>query len=86
MDDVLEVEDDEEVEEEADAEVEKVLFDITDGKLGAAGTVQSELPVRYSPSPLAIISNDTQAQEAMNEEEERNFEQYQKQLNDLLST
>ena len=45
MDDVLEVEDDEEVEEEADAEVEKVLFEITDGKLGAAGTVQNELPV-----------------------------------------
>ena len=32
-------------EEEADAEVEAVLYDITDGKLGAAGTVHDELPV-----------------------------------------
>lgn len=46
MDDTLAVEDDEELEEEADAEIDKVLFDLTNGKLGQAGTVQSELPVR----------------------------------------
>ncbi len=46
MDDTLAVEDDEELEEEADAEVDKVLFDITNGKLGQAGSVQTELPVR----------------------------------------
>ena len=46
MDDTLAVEDDEELEEEADAEVDKVLFDLTNGKLGQAGTVQTELPVR----------------------------------------
>ena len=45
MDEVLE-DDEDELEEEADAEVEKVLYDITDGKLGAAGTVKDELPVR----------------------------------------
>ena len=51
MDDMLEMDEDDEVEEEADAEVEKVLFEITDGKLGAAGSVQSELPV--SPQSLS---------------------------------
>lgn len=47
MEDLLDVEEDDELEEEADAEVEKVLFDITDGKLGAAGTVKNDLPVSY---------------------------------------
>lgn len=36
---------DDELEEEADAEVDKVLFELTDGKLGQAGKVGSELPV-----------------------------------------
>lgn len=45
LDDTLEMDDDEELEDEADAEVDKVLFDLTNGKLGQAGTVQSELPV-----------------------------------------
>ena len=38
----------EELEEEADAEVDKVLFDLTNGKLGQAGTVQNPLPVSRS--------------------------------------
>ena len=45
LEDVLDVEDDEEIEEEADAEVDKVLYEITDGKLGVAGSVNRELPV-----------------------------------------
>ena len=45
LEDVLDVEDDEEIEEEADAEVDKVLYEITDGKLGVAGSVSTELPV-----------------------------------------
>jgi charged multivesicular body protein 3 len=36
------------LEEEADAEVDKVLFDLTDGKLGEAGKASTELPVRVS--------------------------------------
>lgn len=48
LDDTLNVEDDEELEEEADAEVDKVLFDLTNGKLGQAGTVQNPLPVSKS--------------------------------------
>ena len=39
---------DDELEEEADAEVDKVLFELTDGKLGQAGRVGAELPVRPS--------------------------------------
>ena len=45
LDDTLQMEDDEELEEEADAEVDKVLYDLTEGKLGQAGTVKEELPV-----------------------------------------
>ena len=46
MEDTLEMDEDEEIEEEADAEVDKVLFDLTNGKLGQAGTVATEIPVR----------------------------------------
>lgn len=45
MDDTLEMQEDDELEEEADAEVDKVLFELTDGKLGEAGSVGTELPV-----------------------------------------
>lgn len=44
---------DDELEEEADAEVDKVLFELTDGKLGQAGKVGSALPVRH---PLSCIN------------------------------
>ena len=43
--DTLEVDEDDEIEEEADAEVDKVLFDLTNGKLGQAGSVGTGLPV-----------------------------------------
>jgi len=51
LDDTIQLEDDEELEEEADAEVDKVLFELTDGKLGQAGKVGTELPVR----PIDLI-------------------------------
>ncbi|GBE79728.1 vacuolar sorting protein Vps24 [Sparassis latifolia] len=71
MDDTLEMEDDEEIEEEADAEVDKVLFDLTNGKLGQAASVETELP---------------SLQDKVDEEEtERAMEQYRQQLNGLLS-
>lgn len=44
-DEIVEMEEDDELEEEADAEVDKVLFDLTNGKLGQAGKVGTELPV-----------------------------------------
>ena len=47
MEDMLDAEEDEEIEQEADAEVDKILFDLTNGKLGQAGTVGTELPVCY---------------------------------------
>ena len=54
LDDTLQMEDDEELEEEADAEVDKVLYDLTEGKLGQAGAVKEELPVRVSFVPSVI--------------------------------
>ena len=52
VDDSLEAldEDNDELEEEAEQEVEGVLFEITDGKLGQAGKVGGKLPVRRPPS------------------------------------
>lgn len=44
MEETMDGLDDEELEEEADEEVEKVLFQLTDGKLGQAGRVGAELP------------------------------------------
>ncbi|KAI0763266.1 vacuolar sorting protein Vps24 [Irpex lacteus] len=71
LDDTLAVEEDEELEEEADAEVDKVLFDLTNGKLGQAGTVESQLPA----------AEDT----VSDAETERVMEQYRQQLSGLLS-
>lgn len=45
MEETLDSVDDEEIEEEADAEVDKVLYELTDGKLGQAGAVGAALPV-----------------------------------------
>jgi charged multivesicular body protein 3 len=56
VEDTLEaIDDDEELEEEADAEVDKVLFELTDGQLGKLGAVGSELPVcpAFSTVPIA---------------------------------
>ncbi|GJJ07551.1 hypothetical protein Clacol_001753 [Clathrus columnatus] len=70
IDDTIQVDDDEELEEEADAEVEKVLFEVTGGKLGQIGVVGAELPP---------ITNETE------EEERKQMEEYREQLNGLLS-
>ena len=56
MEDMLEAEEDEEIEQEADAEVDKILFDLTNGKLGQAGTVGTELPVRCLPFGLFLLT------------------------------
>lgn len=52
MEDTLAMDEDDEIEEEADAEIEKVLFDLTDGKLGQAGAAKTDLPVRL----LSVLS------------------------------
>ncbi|KAG6329203.1 hypothetical protein ID866_9885 [Astraeus odoratus] len=44
LEDMLDMEEDEAISEEADAEVDKVLFELTNGKLGQAGMVGTELP------------------------------------------
>ncbi|KAF9652163.1 vacuolar sorting protein Vps24 [Thelephora ganbajun] len=70
--DMFDAEEDEDIEQEADAEVDKVLFDLTNGKLGQAGTVGTELP---------------SAQDKLEDEEtERAMEQYRQQLNGILSS
>ncbi|KIK95584.1 hypothetical protein PAXRUDRAFT_826857, partial [Paxillus rubicundulus Ve08.2h10] len=44
LEDTFEMDEDEEIAEEADAEVDKVLFELTNGKLGQIGVVGTELP------------------------------------------
>lgn len=89
MDDTLAVEEDEELEEEADAEVDKVLFDLTNGKLGQAGTVQTELPVSHIRSSKRAITLTFPLQSLEDKledaETERVMEQYRQQLSGLLS-
>ena len=58
LEDALQVDEEEEIEEEAGAEVDKVLFELTNGKLGQAGTVGEELPVS-SAILLTWLSVDT---------------------------
>ena len=89
MEDMLGAEEDEEIEQEADAEVDKVLFDLTDGKLGQAGTVGTQLPVcslsfRFG---IRLCPYAQSAQEQLDDEEtERAMEQYRQQLNGILSS
>lgn len=52
MEETMEGLDDEDLEEEADEEVDKVLYELTDGKLGQAGKVGGELPVSDSVGRL----------------------------------
>ncbi|KAF8640143.1 hypothetical protein AX17_001379 [Amanita inopinata Kibby_2008] len=72
LEDTLELDEDEELVEEADAEVDKILFELTDGKLGQAGAVGTGLP------PL-----ETRVEE---KEEAERMEQYRQQLHGLLSS
>ncbi|KAL1683260.1 Snf7-domain-containing protein [Schizophyllum commune] len=62
---------DEELEEEADAEVDQVLFALTDGKLGQAGSVSTEVPVTEQVADPA--------------EDERILERYRQELASVLS-
>lgn len=77
-------EDQDELEAEADAEVDAVLFDITDGKLGQAGRATSKIPVRLSN----VVASLTRTQEARTaaeiEEEDAENERMQAQLDSLL--
>ena len=77
----------EEIEAEAEEEVNKVLFEVTNGKLGLAGSVGTELPVR---SVLTIVfgvnaDNLQSQQDKLDEEETERMERYRQQLNGLLS-
>jgi charged multivesicular body protein 3 len=56
LDDAMNIEEDEEVEMEADQEVDKVLFELTNGKLGQAGTVDTQLPVSTLLLPSEITA------------------------------
>ena len=90
MEDVLEMDEDEELEEEADAEVDKVLFDLTDGKLGQVAPIENELPVclRYPLLRTTLYLDfllQTLEDEALREETERTMEKYRQQLNGILS-
>ncbi|KAK2466252.1 hypothetical protein APHAL10511_001894 [Amanita phalloides] len=71
LEDTLQMDEDEELEAEADEEVEKVLFELTDGKLGQAGKVDSGLPALET---------------GVESEEAERVEQFRQQLHGLLSS
>lgn len=88
MDETLAMDEDEEIEEEADAEVDKILFDLTNGKLGLAGPAETAPPVSdlLPHSTIAYARQQQTAEEKMEDEEtERVMEQYRQQLSGLLS-
>ena len=86
LEDTLEMDEDEELEQEADEEVDKVLFELTNGKLGQAGSVQTELPVSllylavYYPrwNSVRLLRDVAQSQQDQLDEEaaEREMEKY----------
>ena len=49
--------DEEDIEEEAEGEVEKVLFELTDGLLGQAGNVGAPLEVIHSYSSMNSLTS-----------------------------
>lgn len=91
MDDTLEgLDDDEELEEEADEEVEKVLFQLTDGKLGQAGKVGGELPVSRIVHYIWVNMGGSRIGQTMEDAEEedeqdREMERMRQQLQAHLS-
>jgi len=85
LEDTLAMDEDEELAEEADAEVDKVLSELTNGKLGQVGLIGGDLPVSAFCSGSKTYANHAQMLENKQEEAERNLEQYRQQLNGLLS-
>ena len=86
LEDTLQMDDDEELEAEADEEVEKVLFELTDGKLGQAGKVDDRLPVScLSQSDVRCLSIKALETGVETEEAER-VEHFRQQLQGLLSS
>lgn len=97
MEETMEGLDDEELEEEADEEVDKVLFELTDGKLGQAGRVGGELPVsvatagrlpsvRFRSIATHVHRKLTHQADAEDEaENEAEMARMQREMQDLLS-
>ncbi|KAI5449554.1 Vacuolar protein-sorting-associated protein 24 [Naganishia albida] len=73
IDDTLEMDEDSELEDEADEEVDKVLYELTDGKLGQAGAVADS----------ALPATKEQEEEDVNTEAE--MQRMQRELQDLLT-
>jgi len=71
LEDTLQMDEDEELEAEADEEVEKILFELTDGKLGQAGKVDDRLPALET---------------GVETEEADRVEHFRQQLHGLLSS
>lgn len=81
------MDEDEEIEDEADAEVDKVLYELTEGKLGLASTTAGlpvSLPLCLAKHTLSFRLQVLEDQ-LEDEETERNMEKYRQQLNGLLS-
>lgn len=87
MEETMDMVDDDEIEEEADAEVDKVLFELTDGKLGQAGRVGGELPVSAASQNVwhLLKGCNYKAQKEDEEEDVAEMQRMQREMQDLLS-
>lgn len=85
MEETLDGIDDDEIEEEADAEVDKVLFELTDGKLGQAGRVGADLPVSWRDNEQEPPQLTIRPQAEEEEENEAEMQRMQKEMQELLN-
>ncbi len=86
MEETLDSVDDDELEEEADTEVDKVLYELTDGKLGQVGKVGGELPVSFSThSECGKLMRINVQAEKEDPEEIEEMQRMQREMQDLLS-
>jgi charged multivesicular body protein 3 len=89
LEDTLQMDEDDELEAEADEEVEKVLFELTDGKLGQAGKVDEGLPVRrllHKWLDVAYYAYIKALETGVETEEAERVEKFRQQLHGLLSS
>ncbi|KAL5470869.1 hypothetical protein EMCRGX_G028913 [Ephydatia muelleri] len=65
MEDTFEGLEDDDLDEKADTEVEKILFEVTNGILGQAGQVSHELPATEEPQPAEPTAEDDDLSERL---------------------
>jgi charged multivesicular body protein 3 len=89
LEDTLDMDEDEDIAEEADAEVDKVLFELTNGKAWSGRRCGDRTAGKSTNTCVCIAMSSKYSQSLQNtledEETEKTMEQYRQQLDGLLS-